>query len=193
MTPTTTDTITTATERAAEGDRLHRIAARVTDPEIPVLTIADLGILRDVEQDGDGAVVVTITPTYSGCPATQFIEKSIREALDAAGYRDVGIETRLAPAWTTWPSAVPRPSRAISLSVTVSGVRPGPAMARNHRQMPMMTMLFTTGAHMGAPNLLRAFSIALARPLAPMKKIWSTRNRARITETSYCAPLNPPA
>jgi ring-1,2-phenylacetyl-CoA epoxidase subunit PaaD len=68
----------------------------VPDPEIPVVSVLDLGIVRSVE---DGKVV--ITPTYSGCPATQFIEQSIREALDAAGYRDVAIETQLAPAWTT--------------------------------------------------------------------------------------------
>ena len=68
----------------------------VPDPEIPVVSVLDLGIVRSVEEDK-----VTITPTYSGCPATQFIEQSIREALDAAGYRDVAIETQLAPPWTT--------------------------------------------------------------------------------------------
>ena len=68
----------------------------VPDPEIPVVSVLDLGIVRSVEEDK-----VTITPTYSGCPATQFIEQSIREALDAAGYRDVEIETALSPPWTT--------------------------------------------------------------------------------------------
>ena len=68
----------------------------VPDPEIPVVSVLDLGIVRSVEEDK-----VTITPTYSGCPATQFIEQSIREALDAAGYREVAIETVLSPAWTT--------------------------------------------------------------------------------------------
>ena len=68
----------------------------VPDPEIPVVSVLDLGIVRSVEEDK-----VVITPTYSGCPATQFIEQSIREALDAAGYRDVAIETQLAPPWTT--------------------------------------------------------------------------------------------
>ena len=68
----------------------------VPDPEIPVVSVLDLGIVRSVEEDK-----VTITPTYSGCPATQFIEQSIREALDAAGYAEVAIETQLAPAWTT--------------------------------------------------------------------------------------------
>jgi ring-1,2-phenylacetyl-CoA epoxidase subunit PaaD len=68
----------------------------VPDPEIPVLSVLDLGIVRLVEE-----CRVIITPTYSGCPATQFIEQSIREALDAAGYHNVTIETQLSPAWTT--------------------------------------------------------------------------------------------
>ncbi len=72
------------------------VLAEVPDPEIPVVSVLDLGIVRGVE---DGKVI--ITPTYSGCPATQFIKESIRAALDAAGYREIGIETRLAPAWTT--------------------------------------------------------------------------------------------
>lgn len=68
----------------------------VPDPEIPALSIVDLGIVRAVH---DGKVV--ITPTYSGCPATQVIEQSIREALDASGFRSVAIETVLSPPWTT--------------------------------------------------------------------------------------------
>ena len=73
----------------------------VPDPEIPAVSVLDLGIVRSVDDEK-----VVITPTYSGCPATLFIEQSIREALDAAGYREVAIETRLAPAWTTdWISS----------------------------------------------------------------------------------------
>jgi len=72
------------------------VLAAVPDPEIPAVSVVDLGIVRGVE---DGKVV--ITPTYTGCPATEVIERSIREALDAAGYRDVAIETRMAPPWTT--------------------------------------------------------------------------------------------
>ena len=68
----------------------------VPDPEIPAVSILDLGIVRGVEEEK-----VVITPTYSGCPATQFIEQSIRAALDAAGYRQVAIETVLSPPWTT--------------------------------------------------------------------------------------------
>jgi len=68
----------------------------VPDPEIPAVSILDLGIVRGVDEEK-----VVITPTYSGCPATQFIEQNIREALDSAGYRHVTIETALSPPWTT--------------------------------------------------------------------------------------------
>ena len=77
------------------------VLAGVPDPEIPAVSVVDLGIVRGVE---NGKVV--ITPTYTGCPATEVIERSIREALDAAGYRTIAIETRMAPPWTTeWISA----------------------------------------------------------------------------------------
>ena len=72
------------------------VLAEVPDPEIPAVSVVDLGIVRGVEGGK-----VQITPTYSGCPATQFIEESIREALDAAGYGNVAIETLLSPPWTT--------------------------------------------------------------------------------------------
>ena len=76
------------------------VAASVGDPEIPVLTIADLGILRDVTVD-DGRVVVTITPTYSGCPAVEAIRDDVLRALADAGFEDVVVRTVLSPAWTT--------------------------------------------------------------------------------------------
>jgi ring-1,2-phenylacetyl-CoA epoxidase subunit PaaD len=79
---------------------LREVLAQVMDPEIPVLTIEDLGVLRDVHLDG-GRVVVTITPTYSGCPAMDEIRADIRTALRAAGHDDVEVRTVLAPAWTT--------------------------------------------------------------------------------------------
>ncbi len=82
------------------------VAATVPDPEIPVLTIEDLGILRSVETDDNGLVTVTITPTYSGCPAMTEIERMIVGTLGEAGYRDVRVVTKLSPAWTTdWMTA----------------------------------------------------------------------------------------
>lgn len=82
---------------------LMAVLDSVPDPEIPVLSITDLGIVRGFAEDPPR---VRITPTYVGCPATVAIEHAIREALDAAGFRDVGIERSLFPAWTTdWITA----------------------------------------------------------------------------------------
>ncbi|MEO7504528.1 MAG: 1,2-phenylacetyl-CoA epoxidase subunit PaaD [Sphingomicrobium sp.] len=72
------------------------ILAGVEDPEIPAVSVLDLGIVRAIS-----AGKVTITPTYSGCPATHAIEVAIRAALDAAGFRDVLVDTVLSPPWTT--------------------------------------------------------------------------------------------
>ena len=72
----------------------------VKDPEVPVLSVVELGIVRDVEVDGD-AVTVVVTPTYSGCPAMQVIEDDIIAALHDAGYADARVRTVYTPAWTT--------------------------------------------------------------------------------------------
>ena len=77
------------------------VAAEVTDPEMPMLTLADLGVLRDVSCDADGRVVVTITPTYSGCPAMATIRTDVQRALSRAGFVDVEIRTELSPAWSS--------------------------------------------------------------------------------------------
>jgi ring-1,2-phenylacetyl-CoA epoxidase subunit PaaD len=82
--------------RADEAGGILAVLAGVADPEIPVISVVDLGIVRSVEPDR-----VVITPTYTGCPAAQVIERDIRDALDSAGYRHVRIETALSPAWTT--------------------------------------------------------------------------------------------
>lgn len=80
-------------------------AASVLDPEVPVLTIEDLGILRAVRQQTDGRVRVQITPTYSGCPAMESIRDDVVTALRDQGYDDVEVEFVLSPAWTTdWMS-----------------------------------------------------------------------------------------
>ena len=79
----------------------HEVAGAVLDPELPVVTIDDLGILRDVTEDDQGRVHVQITPTYSGCPAMETIRTDLVEALTSAGYQQVSVEFVLAPAWTT--------------------------------------------------------------------------------------------
>jgi ring-1,2-phenylacetyl-CoA epoxidase subunit PaaD len=84
--------------------RAWEAVAGVVDPEIPVLTIADLGVLRDVAIN-DGCVEVAITPTYSGCPAMNMIKLEIELALERGGFRNSKIRTVLSPAWTTdWMS-----------------------------------------------------------------------------------------
>jgi ring-1,2-phenylacetyl-CoA epoxidase subunit PaaD len=79
---------------------VRRVVEGVTDPEIPVITIADLGVLRDVVVE-DGVVTVVITPTYTGCPAMDVIRHDIVAATTAAGLAPVLVKTVLAPAWTT--------------------------------------------------------------------------------------------
>ena len=81
--------------------RAWEIAATVCDPEIPVVTIADLGILRDVQVGQYGQIRVTITPTYSGCPAMDAIRDDLKAAFTKEGYEDVQVDLVLAPAWTT--------------------------------------------------------------------------------------------
>jgi ring-1,2-phenylacetyl-CoA epoxidase subunit PaaD len=81
------------------------VAAAVPDPEVPVLTIGDLGVLRDVTVDDDGRVRVTVTPTYSGCPAMDVIRTDVVRALGDAGFDRAEVRTVLSPAWTTdWMS-----------------------------------------------------------------------------------------
>jgi ring-1,2-phenylacetyl-CoA epoxidase subunit PaaD len=108
---------------------------RVVDPEMPMLTLEDLGVLRAVEVDGD-RVTVTITPTYSGCPAIEAMRDDLRSELSAAGYMQVEVRTVLSPPWSTdWISeegrrklaehgiappgrVAPRPSGPIPLTLT---------------------------------------------------------------------------
>ncbi len=116
--------------------RAWAVAARVPDPELPVVTIEDLGILRDVTEDDQRRVHVQITPTYSGCPAMETIRTDLIEALTQAGYRRVCVEFVLSPAWTTdWltdearaklsaygvapPSPVSEVSGSVALSLSV--------------------------------------------------------------------------
>ncbi len=87
-----------------QARRAWEVAASVADPEVPVLTIEDLGVLRDVAVAG-GRVTVTITPTYSGCPAMDAIRDDVVLALTAEGFAHVEVRVTLSPAWTTdWMS-----------------------------------------------------------------------------------------
>ncbi|MFL5604910.1 MAG: 1,2-phenylacetyl-CoA epoxidase subunit PaaD [Gemmatimonadaceae bacterium] len=87
--------------RRATREELLAVLDGVMDPEVPVLSVRELGIVRDLEVDAAGAVTVTVTPTYSGCPAIQVIEQDIVAALQEHGVTSVTVRATYAPAWTT--------------------------------------------------------------------------------------------
>ena len=107
------------------------IAAAVRDPELPMLTVADLGILRDVSAE-EGRLVVTITPTYSGCPALREIAQDLRRRLGQAGFADVTVRTALAPAWSSdWITAEGR------RKLQAAGIAPPGPARRNPGPVPL--------------------------------------------------------
>lgn len=87
-------------DQASRVDRAWRVLERVLDPEVPALSVCELGIVRDVIDRG-GELEIVLTPTYSGCPATEVIERSVLEALEAAGLSPARATLRRAPAWTS--------------------------------------------------------------------------------------------
>ncbi|NEK84956.1 phenylacetate-CoA oxygenase subunit PaaJ [Blastococcus saxobsidens] len=126
------------TKRRAEADGpgiadARAVAAAVVDPELPMLTLADLGVLRDVRAEPDGTVVVEITPTYTGCPAVGVMRADLLHVLHSAGFPDVEVRTVLAPPWTTnWITEAGR--RALA----AAGIAPpGPAPLRADGPVPL--------------------------------------------------------
>lgn len=119
------DRVTARADRATAWD----VAASVPDPELPNLTLADLGILRAVEQF-DGRIIVTITPTYSGCPAMREMAADLRNRLERAGFADVEVRTSLAPPWSSdWITTAGR------AKLTAAGIA-APNPARPSRSGP---------------------------------------------------------
>jgi len=107
------------------------VAAATPDPELPQLTVAELGILRSVEHAGN-TVIVTITPTYSGCPAIREITADLRHRLAAGGFARVEVRTQLAPPWSSdWISAAGRRKLA---QAGIAGPHPAP---RRHGPTPL--------------------------------------------------------
>ena len=106
-------------------DDVLAVLDEVKDPEVPVLSVIELGLVRDVSVDEAGAVTVSVTPTYSGCPAMQVIEEDIVAALRARGVEDARVRTTFVPAWTTdWLSDEAK------RKLTAYGIAPpGPAPA----------------------------------------------------------------
>lgn len=119
-------------------DAIWALLAKIPDPEIPVISIVELGIVRNVAREGN-EIVVTVTPTYSGCPATEMIATDIRRALAEAGVRHCRMQTQLSPAWTTdWiapeararlrgygivPPAESTASRLSAIAIDITGLR----------------------------------------------------------------------
>ena len=120
---------------AALLDVAREVAATIPDPELPMLTLADLGILRDVA-DEDGHLVVTITPTYSGCPALREIAHDLRHRLTQAGFAEVTVRTSLTPAWSSdWITAEGR------RKLQQAGIAPPHQAPRNPGPVPLTLTL----------------------------------------------------
>jgi ring-1,2-phenylacetyl-CoA epoxidase subunit PaaD len=115
---------TSAADRRPTLEAIWAALAAVPDPEIPVISVVDLGIVREVAWHGD-ELVVTLTPTYSGCPATEVIAADVAAALAKAGVPCARIETRLAPAWTTDWIAAGAKARLASYGIAPPGPSSG--------------------------------------------------------------------
>lgn len=112
--------------------RAWAAASAVVDPELPMLTLADLGVLRDVDVGDDGAVVAAITPTYSGCPAMATMRDDLLRELQAAGFADARVRVVLEPAWTTdWITPAGRAALA------AAGISPPGPVARRSGPVPL--------------------------------------------------------
>ncbi|GAA4873820.1 1,2-phenylacetyl-CoA epoxidase subunit PaaD [Saccharopolyspora cebuensis] len=121
------------------------VAESVTDPELPMLSLADLGVLREVAEEG-GRVVVSITPTYTGCPALDTMRDDLVHALQRAGYPDVEVRTVLHPAWSSdWITAEGRRKLA------EAGIAP-PGRAPRHRPGPVPLTLAPPPADVRCPR-----------------------------------------
>jgi ring-1,2-phenylacetyl-CoA epoxidase subunit PaaD len=116
--------------QSARAEAARRALDDVTDPEIPVVTIADLGVLRDVVAADDGRIEVTVTPTYSGCPATEVIRRDIVRVLAGHGFPDVSVRTVLAPAWSTDDISAEGRRKLLAYGIAPPGPRPdrGPVL-----------------------------------------------------------------
>lgn len=125
---------TVVRDREALRERAYDAARTVTDPEMPMLTLEDLGVLRGVDVASDGAVVVAITPTYSGCPAMATMRDDLVHRLTDAGFDEVRVKVELSPAWSSdWitergrralteaglsaPGPAPRPTGPVALNL----------------------------------------------------------------------------
>ncbi len=131
------DTVMSATATRPSIDQIWSWLGEIPDPEIPVISITDLGIVRDVTWDDhvSDTCIVTVTPTYSGCPATEVIAHQIREQLAAHGIHQLQLRTQLSPPWTTdWLSETGR------ASLSSYGIAP-PAVGAGHATPPLLSLV----------------------------------------------------
>ncbi|HYO34275.1 MAG TPA: 1,2-phenylacetyl-CoA epoxidase subunit PaaD [Nocardioidaceae bacterium] len=136
---------------ATPPDVVRAIVAQVVDPELPVLTIEDLGILRDVSVGDDGHITVTITPTYSGCPAVEAITDDVRKILATEGFAEVSVRTVLAPAWTTdWMSDAGR-EKLLAYGI-VPPAPLGPRQAHDHKSVRPRSSVVTVALSQRCPR-----------------------------------------
>lgn len=152
---------------------LRAVAGAVPDPEIPVLTLDDLGIVRDLAvDDDDGAVVVTLTPTYTGCPATAVIAADVEAALREAGARDVVVRTVLSPAWSTdWMTEVGREK------LRAFGIAPPGACHAPGEAGPVAPVALTLTARCPRCGSTRTREISRFGS-TPCKSLWACRDCA---------------
>lgn len=138
-------------DATVDVDAVRAVVAAVPDPEIPVLSIEDLGILRDVRVE-HGRVDVTITPTYSGCPAMDTIRADIEAALAGQGYADVRVTLVLSPAWTTdWMTDAGK-RRLREYGVAPPGQRPQHGVGGAPGDGPVMLSLAVRCPQCGSPD-----------------------------------------
>ncbi len=131
------------------AEQIWRLLSAVPDPEIPVISIVDLGIVRDVALADDGVWIITITPTYSGCPAMVTIADNIHAELSAHGIDNHRLETRLSPAWTTdWMSATAR------VKLRDYGIAPPQQRADGYQRIDISALrrMPPAGAEVGCPR-----------------------------------------
>jgi len=150
--------------------RARHVAEQVPDPELPMLTLADLGVLRGVEITGDGRVVASLTPTYSGCPAMAEMRADVAGRLRAAGFERVEIRTVLDPPWTTdWITAAGRRKLA------EHGIAP-PGPAPRHAPGPVPLVLAATRRTVACPRCGSADTEETSRFAATScKALWRCR------------------
>jgi len=161
--------------RALAQAALLAVARAVPDPEIPVLTLGDLGVIRDLRVSGAGAVEVDITPTYTGCPATAVIAADVQAALHRAGAGQVRVQTVLSPPWTTdWMSEAGR------TKLREFGIAPpGPA---GHAAGPPQTVRLALSAR--CPRCGSTDTREISRfGSTPCKSLWTCRSCAEPFES----------